>query len=73
MQMIALPLLQPMADQCCFVGSVIIQQPDGCREINWNSAVYLLQEVEKLHRTVAPVALAKYAASGDIESCEEGW
>jgi hypothetical protein len=37
-------------------------------EISWNSPVYLLQEVEKLHRTVASVALAEHAASGDIKS-----
>ena len=45
--MIARPLLQPLANQCCFVGAVIIQHQMDV-EVSRNSAVYLLQEREKL-------------------------
>ncbi len=36
-------------------------------EVRRNSAVYLLQEVEKLDRSMPAVALDEYAARGDVE------
>src|SRR5580704_98986 len=69
-QMIARPLLQPLSDHCCFVGSVIIQHQMDV-EISGNGTVYLLQEIQEFHRTVAPVAFAEHAASGDVESCKQ--
>lgn len=64
--MIAHPPLKPTTNQCCFVGAIIIQHQMNV-EIRRNSAVYLLQEVEKLDRSVPAVALADYAASGNVE------
>jgi hypothetical protein len=46
MQVISRPLLQPLANQGCFVGSVIIQHQMDV-EVSRNSAVYLLQEIER--------------------------
>src|SRR5258708_38499714 len=40
-------------------------------QICGNSAVDFLQEIQKLRRTMAPVALAEHATGGNIESCEE--
>src|ERR1700712_959597 len=69
-EMITRLLLQPPADQRCFVGPVIIEHQMNV-EIGWNRTVYLLQEVQELHRTVAPVTLAEHISSGDIERSKQ--
>jgi hypothetical protein len=65
--MIAWPLLQPVANQCCLVSAVVIQHQMDV-EVSRDSSVYLPQEVKKLYRTVSSIALAEYTASGYIES-----
>ena len=66
-QMIARSLLQPLANQCCFVRAVVIQHQMNV-EIGGNGPIDLLQEIEKLDGAMTPVALAEHAAGGDIES-----
>jgi len=68
--MIAWPLLQPVANQCCLVRAVVIQHQMDV-EVGWNGSVNLLQEVKKLDRTVSSIALAEYAAGGNVEGCKQ--